>query len=477
MARPLFVLALSVFILITCVSSAPSSYHHPAKIFSSICSNVVSQLIKWMWSLNTSPKTAASSRPLMKFESGYNVETVFDGSNLGVEPHAVEMLPNGDLLVLDSANSNIYKISSSLSLYSRPKLIAGSAEGDSGHVDGRLRQAKLNHPKGITADDKGNVYVADVDNMAIRKISDTGVTTIAGGKWGRSGEHVDGPSEDARFSTDFDVVYMRSSCSLLVIDRGNKAIREIPLHVDDCGHQYETDFPLGVAVLFAASFFGYMLALLQRRVSSMFSSHSEPMQSKYPPSPYQKPFKSVRPPLIPIEDSVEEEPEESLFHSLAKFAWQIVAGFLPGNNRKKPPSNDQQQKPFDTWPPQDSFVIPREDEPPSIDTRDPTPRKTYPFMSKDTNKMQHIRQSREFYRGLEGEQRHQQQQRHQHYSSAPQTVFEQRWDDTEEIVFGAVQEHETKRKSVVIKPVDYERSLYDDHAGFRYHYNSNGAYT
>ena len=52
----------------------------------------------------------------MKFESGYNVETVFDGSKLGVEPHSVEVLPNGELLILDSANSNLYRISSSLSL-------------------------------------------------------------------------------------------------------------------------------------------------------------------------------------------------------------------------------------------------------------------------------------------------------------------------------------------------------------------------
>lgn len=53
---------------------------------------------------------------MMKFEGGYTVETVFDGSKLGIEPYAVEILPNGELLILDSANSNTYRISSSLSL-------------------------------------------------------------------------------------------------------------------------------------------------------------------------------------------------------------------------------------------------------------------------------------------------------------------------------------------------------------------------
>lgn len=57
---------------------------------------------------------------------------------------------------------------------------------------------------------------------------------------------MDGPSEDAKFSNDFDVVYLGSSCSLLVIDRGNKAIREIQLNFDDCAYQYGSGFPLGI---------------------------------------------------------------------------------------------------------------------------------------------------------------------------------------------------------------------------------------
>ncbi|KAI3975782.1 hypothetical protein MKX01_023208, partial [Papaver californicum] len=56
-----------------------------------------------------------TGRPMMKFENGYTVETVFDGSKLGIEPYSVEVLPSGELLVLDSANSNIYKISQPLS--------------------------------------------------------------------------------------------------------------------------------------------------------------------------------------------------------------------------------------------------------------------------------------------------------------------------------------------------------------------------
>jgi hypothetical protein len=63
---------------------------------------------------------------------------------------------------------------------SRPKLVAGSPEGFPGPVDGKLREARMNHPKGFTVDDKGNIYVADAMNMAIRKNSTCGATRRAG---------------------------------------------------------------------------------------------------------------------------------------------------------------------------------------------------------------------------------------------------------------------------------------------------------
>ena len=52
--------------------------------------------------------------------------------------------------------------------------MAGSFQGYTGHVDGKPSDARFNHPKGITMDDMGNVYVADTQNLAIRKIGDSG---------------------------------------------------------------------------------------------------------------------------------------------------------------------------------------------------------------------------------------------------------------------------------------------------------------
>ncbi|RWR85143.1 NHL domain-containing protein [Cinnamomum micranthum f. kanehirae] len=457
---------LFIFIIIFGGFSSASAATTPRRFLGGFFSNALSALLKWLWSLPATTKTAVSGRPSMKFESGYTVETVFDGSKLGIEPFSVKVLATGELLVLDSGNSNIYKMSLPLSRYSRPRLVAGSAEGYSGHVDGKPREARLNHPKGFTMDYRGNIYVADTMNMAIRKISDTGVTTVAGGRWNKGGGHVDGPSEDAKFSNDFEVVFIGSSCSLLVVDRGNQAIREIQLHFDDCAYEYGSAFPLGIAVLVAAAFFGYMLALLQRRVGSIISSKSEETSNfrkqNMPASPYQKPLKSLaRPPLIPVD----REPENQ-------------EGF-----RKKPQNNQhhqyQQLQQTNSWPMQESFVIPNEDEPPSLEAK--TPRKTYAFMAKDPEKTHKVRLGRAFHNGWDGDFQQQQQQQHnqpqqhqhqhqqqqqqqhqqRHYSAGPHTYYEQS-GETSEIIFGAAQEQDRKQE-MEIKAINYGDSIYDHH--------------
>lgn len=469
MKRDFLLLGIIILLLSGSVASAPSSTS-PAKIVSGFISNHGTSLMKWLWSLKTtSKKTAVSTKSMVKFENGYTVETVLDGSKLGIDPYSLHVLPNGELLILDSENSNVYKISSSLSLYSRPRLVTGSPEGYPGHVDGRLRDARLNNPKGLTVDDRGNIYVADTVNNAIRKISEAGVTTIAGGKVVRGGGgHVDGPSEDAKFSNDFDVVYVGSSCSLLVVDRGNRAIREIQLHFDDCAYQYGSGFPLGIAVLIAAGFFGYMLALLQRRLGSILSYHTD--QEIYKAVPDQKPLKVVRPSLIPTGDEQEQQEESFLvplrvFMSNARlFLAELLSGMFPGLKKKKTVSfsfsdqetNHSAYSSTAPWPVQESFVIHNKDEPPPpIESRNITPKKTYPFMSKDAESTQKLRQSRALFRSLDPEfqqeqqqqqQKRKQQQHHRrHHSTIPHTDYERISEKTNEIVFGPVQEQDQRR--------------------------------
>lgn len=57
-------------------------------------------------------------------------------------------------------------------------MVAGSFQSHTGHIDGKPNDARFNHPRGVTVDDKGNVYVADTLNLAIRKIGDAGSRLI-----------------------------------------------------------------------------------------------------------------------------------------------------------------------------------------------------------------------------------------------------------------------------------------------------------
>lgn len=83
------------------------------------------------------------------------------------------------------------------------------------------------------------------------------MTTIAGGK--SIPGYRDGPSEDAQFSSDFDVIYVRPTCSLLVIDRGNAALRQISLSQEDCDYQYSSVSTIGLNPLRIVDVFGLQL--------------------------------------------------------------------------------------------------------------------------------------------------------------------------------------------------------------------------
>ena len=98
------------------IPGVPGAARSPeSQVVSGFLSNAASAVLKRMWSLKSTVKTASGAKSMVKYEGGYTVETVFDGSKLGIEPYAVEVTQGGELLVMDSMNSNIYRIALSLS--------------------------------------------------------------------------------------------------------------------------------------------------------------------------------------------------------------------------------------------------------------------------------------------------------------------------------------------------------------------------
>lgn len=207
-----------------------------------------------------------------------------------------------------------------------------------------------------------------------------------------------------------------------------------------------------------------------------------PLKTNILPPPYQKPIRgSVRPPLIPDINETEKQEEEEGFISNAtllssmKSSLADICGIVFRRNpQKKHHQTSPQQWRHNSWPVQESFVIPDDDEPPPVETRTPTPapRKTYAFMSQDPEKIHHLRQGQAYFNNWDGkmllqqqkyQQQQQQQQVHQHrqYSSGPQTFYEHNCENTNEIVFGAVQED--RKRTMEIRAINYGDTYYDQY--------------
>jgi sugar lactone lactonase YvrE len=91
-------------------------------------------------------------------------------------PWGIAVDSAGNVYVGDYGNATVRKITPAGVV----STLAGSA-GSFGYGDGIGRAALFHEPAGVAVDANGNVYVADVFNFAIRKISSTGVvTTLAG---------------------------------------------------------------------------------------------------------------------------------------------------------------------------------------------------------------------------------------------------------------------------------------------------------
>ena len=132
---------------------------------------------------------------------------------------AVDSL-SGNIYVTDSINSTIRQITSEGIVTT----FAGTA-GDLGNKDGTGTAARFDHPRGVAVDGSGNIYVSDMGNNTIRKITSGGVVTTLAGTAGSTGS-TDGTGAAARFSSPSGVA-VDSSGNAYVADLGNQIIRQI----------------------------------------------------------------------------------------------------------------------------------------------------------------------------------------------------------------------------------------------------------
>src|SRR6266702_836158 len=105
--------------------------------------------------------------------------------------------------------------------------IAGLA-GASGSSDGTNSDARFYFPAGIAVDGAGTLFVAEILNHTIRKISMLGANRVVSTVAGLAGEtgSADGTNSDARFDHPNGVT-VDASGNLFIADHYNQTIRKI----------------------------------------------------------------------------------------------------------------------------------------------------------------------------------------------------------------------------------------------------------
>ncbi len=139
-------------------------------------------------------------------------------------PKSVVVDIAGNLYIADTGNNVIRKVDASTGIMTT---VAGNGKAGYSGDGGAATSAQLNTPYGVAVDIAGNLYVADVENHVIRKVTvSTGIiTTVAGnGKAGYSGDG--GAAISAEMSSP-EGVAVDSLGNLYIAVFGNCVIRKV----------------------------------------------------------------------------------------------------------------------------------------------------------------------------------------------------------------------------------------------------------
>ena len=137
------------------------------------------------------------------------------------QPTGVAVDTAGNIYVADLPNYRVRKISPSGII----SVFAGTGYGFSGD-DGQATDAELGNPAGVALDRAGNVYIADRDNSRIRKVNTAGIiSTFAGdGTFGFGGDG--GQATDAQLNLPWNVATDNSG-NVYIVDQLNQRIRKV----------------------------------------------------------------------------------------------------------------------------------------------------------------------------------------------------------------------------------------------------------
>jgi len=156
--------------------------------------------------------------------AGSRGEGLANGPALEAEfnfPNDLALTSGGDLLVTEFNNHTVRALS-------RLGQVRTRAGAGMGYRDGPAAQAQFNQPAGIALDAQGNAYVTEWGNHTIRKITPGGEVSLVAGSPGVSGFR-DGPALGALLTAP-DAIAVDGAGNLYFTEAGNHAVRMVRLN-------------------------------------------------------------------------------------------------------------------------------------------------------------------------------------------------------------------------------------------------------
>ena len=138
------------------------------------------------------------------------------------QPNGLAMDSSGSIYIADTSNNRVRKLAATGVITT----IAGNGMASFGGDGGPATNAALNSPYGVAVDAAGNVYIADVLNYRIRRVTPGGlISTIAGnGSLGFSGDS--GPATNASLASAMGVG-ADAAGNVYIADTGNYRVRKV----------------------------------------------------------------------------------------------------------------------------------------------------------------------------------------------------------------------------------------------------------
>jgi trimeric autotransporter adhesin len=140
------------------------------------------------------------------------------------EPYGIAVSPSGDLYIADLRNNVVRKVSKGIITTVAGIGGYGAYSGDGGPA----MRAQLNAPAAVALDGAGNLYIADSYNNAIRKVSTDGtITTVAGDAYASQAyTGASGPALAARLNHPSGIA-LDAAGNLYIADSANHVIRKV----------------------------------------------------------------------------------------------------------------------------------------------------------------------------------------------------------------------------------------------------------